>query len=203
MTLWAIVPVKPLRRGKSRLAGALSDEERVELNQSLLHHTLKTLKRLKEIEQVLVVSRDPEALTIARHQGARTVRENGQPLLNTALTRATVVAQVYATRGVLILPADLPLISEEDVLTLIERAVDPPVIVIAPDRHRKGTNALLISPAGLIDYDFGENSFEKHCELAKQSGARLEIVDLPTLGLDLDLPEDLELIRELEKTITF
>ena len=203
MTLWAIVPVKPLRRGKSRLAGALSDEERVELNQSLLQHTLKTLKGLKEIEQVLVVSRDPEALTIARQEGARTVRENGQPLLNTALTRATVVAQVYATRGVLILPADLPLISEEDVLTLIERAVNPPVIVIAPDRHRKGTNALLISPAGLIDYDFGENSFEKHCELAKKAEARLEIVDLPTLGLDLDLPEDLELIRELEKTITF
>jgi len=203
MTLWAIVPVKPLRRGKSRLANALSDKERVELNQSLLQHTLKTLKGLKEVEQVLVVSRDPEALTIARHEGARTVRENGQPLLNTALTRATVVAQVYATRGVLILPADLPLISEEDVLTLIERAIDPPVVVIAPDRHRKGTNALLLSPSGLIDYDFGENSFEKHCQLAKKAGARLEIVDLPTLGLDLDMPEDLEIVRELEKTITF
>jgi len=202
MTLWAIVPVKPLRRGKSRLAGMLSEEEREELNESLLQHTLKTLAKLKEVEQVLVVSRDPHALTVARQHGARTVRENGQPLLNTALTRATVVAQVYATRGVLILPADLPLISEEDVLTLIERAVDPPVVVIAPDRHRKGTNALLLSPSGLIDYDFGENSFEKHCQLAKEAGARLEIVDLPTLGLDLDLPEDLEIVRELEKTIT-
>ena len=202
MTLWAIVPVKPLRRGKSRLAGALSDKEREELNESLLQHTLKTLTKLKEVEQVLVVSRDPHALTVARQYGARTVRENGQPLLNTALTRATVVAQVYATRGVLILPADLPLISEEDVLTLIERAIDPPVVVIAPDRHRKGTNALLLSPSGLIDYDFGDNSFEKHCQLAKEAGARLEIVDLPTLGLDLDLPEDLEIVRELEKTIT-
>jgi 2-phospho-L-lactate guanylyltransferase len=203
MTLWAIVPVKPLRRGKSRLAGALSDGERAELNENLLQHTLKTLSRLKEVEQVLVVSRDPKALTLARRHGARTVRENGHPQLNTALTRATVVAQVYATRGVLILPADLPLISEEDVLTLIERAVDPPVIVIAPDRHKKGTNALLISPSGLIDYDFGEDSFERHCELAKEAGARLEIVDLPTLGLDLDKPEDLEIVRELEKTITF
>ena len=202
MTLWAIVPVKPLRRGKSRLAGALSEKEREELNESLLQHTLKTLTKLKEVEQVLVVSRDPHALTVARQYGARTVRENGQPLLNTALTRATVVAQVYATRGVLILPADLPLISEEDVLTLIERAIDPPVVVIAPDRHRKGTNALLLSPSGLIDYDFGDNSFEKHCQLAKEAGARLEIVDLPTLGLDLDLPEDLEIVRELEKTIT-
>jgi len=201
MTIWAIVPVKPLRRGKSRLSAALSEEERAELNQSLLQHTLKTLTGLKEVEQVLVVSRDPHALTIARQEGARTVQEDGQPKLNTALTRATVIAQVYATRGVLILPADLPLISREDVLTLIQRAVDPPVIVIAPDRHRKGTNALLISPSGLIDYDFGGNSFERHCELAKKAGARLEIVDLPTLGLDLDLPEDLEIVRELEKNM--
>jgi 2-phospho-L-lactate guanylyltransferase len=203
MTIWAIVPVKPLRRGKSRLAGTLSEDERAELNQSLLKHTLTTLSDIKELEQVLVVSRDPHALTIARQHGARTVREDGQPHLNTALARATVVAQVYATRGVLILPADLPLISSEDVLTLIERAVDPPVVVIAPDRHGKGTNALLISPSGLIEYDFGEGSFQRHCELAKQAGARLEIVDLPSLGLDLDLPEDLEIIKELEKTITF
>lgn len=203
MTIWAIVPVKPLRRGKSRLAGTLSEDERAELNQALLQHTLSTLTDIKELEQVLVISRDPHALTVARQYGARTVREDGQPELNTALTRATVVARVHATRGVLILPADLPLISREDVLTLLEKAADPPVVVIAPDRHGKGTNALLISPSGLIEYDFGENSFQRHCERAKEAGARLEIVDLPSLGLDLDLPEDLEIIRELEKNLTF
>ncbi len=198
MTLWAIVPVKPLRRGKSRLAGALSEDERTELNRTLLQNTLKTLSEIKELEEVLVVSRDPQALTLARNYGARTVREDGHAELNTALKRATVVAQVYATRGVLVLPADLPLISREDVLTLIQRAGEPPVVVIAPDRHEKGTNALLISPSGLIEYDFGENSFQRHCELVKKAGARLEIVNLPTLGLDLDLPEDLELVRKLE-----
>jgi 2-phospho-L-lactate/phosphoenolpyruvate guanylyltransferase len=198
MTLWAIVPVKPLRRGKSRLAGALSEDERTDLNRTLLQHTLQTLSGIRELEQVLVISRDPQALTIARSYGARTVRENGQSELNVALRRATVVAQVYATRGVLVLPADLPLISSQDILTLIERAVDPPVVVIAPDRHGKGTNALLISPSGLIEYDFGENSFERHCELVKRSGARLEIVNLPSLGLDLDVPEDLELVRKME-----
>jgi 2-phospho-L-lactate guanylyltransferase (CobY/MobA/RfbA family) len=71
-------------------------------------------------------------------------------------------------------------------------------VVIAPDRHEKGTNALLISPTGLIEYDFGENSFERHCERARAAGARLEIVNLPALGLDLDVPEDLELVRRLE-----
>ena len=103
----------------------------------------------------------------------------------------------------MVLPADLPLISREDVLALVERASEPPVVVIAPDRHEKGTNALLISPAGLIEYDFGENSFQRHCELVKKAGARLEIVNLPSLGLDLDVPEDLELIRSMEKSMSF
>jgi 2-phospho-L-lactate guanylyltransferase len=203
MTLWAIVPVKPLRRGKSRLAGTLSEDARAELNRALLQHTLDTLVELREVEQVLVVSRDPQALTIARNHGARTVREDGQPQLNTALKRATVVAQLYATRGVLVLPADLPLISRDDVLTLIDRAGDPPVVVIAPDRRESGTNALLISPIGLIEYEFGENSFERHCDLARKAGARLEIVNLPSLGLDLDVPEDLELVRSLVDVPSF
>jgi 2-phospho-L-lactate/phosphoenolpyruvate guanylyltransferase len=200
MTLWAIVPVKPLRRGKSRLAGTLSDEERAELNRLLLEHTLKTLIDLKEVAEVLVVSRDSSALALARDLGARTVQEDGAPALNTALKRATVIAQVYASHGVLVIPADLPLLSRDDVLALIARATNPPVVVIAPDRRQKGTNALLLSPANLIEYDFGGDSFKRHCERAQKAGARLEIVDLPSLGLDLDLPEDLELIRKLEKS---
>lgn len=204
MTLWAIIPVKPLRRGKSRLAGTLSEDERTELNRILLERTLTTLADMKDVDQVLVVSRDPQALTIARNHGARTVREDGQPQLNMALKRASVIAQVYATRGVLVLPADLPLISANDIHTLIEKGVNPPVVVIAPDRHERGTNALLMSPANLMEFDFGENSFKRHCERAVEVGARLEIVNLPSLGLDLDLPEDLEMVRKLEsrKTVT-
>jgi 2-phospho-L-lactate guanylyltransferase len=198
MTLWAIVPVKPLRRGKSRLAGTLTEDERTALNQELLEHTLKVLSSLKELAQVLVVSRDPQALTIARNHGAKTVQEDGQPHLNTALARATVMAQVHSIRGILVLPADLPLLTADDVRALIDRAAKPPVVVIAPDRHGKGTNALLMVPAGQIEYDFGEGSFQRHCDRAKKSGARLEIVELPSLGLDLDLPEDLEMIRKLK-----
>jgi 2-phospho-L-lactate/phosphoenolpyruvate guanylyltransferase len=198
MTLWAIVPVKPLRRGKSRLAGTLTEDERTALNQNLLERTIKVLSTLKELDQVLVVSRDPQALIVARNQGAKTVQEDGQPHLNTALKRATVMAQVHSTRGVLVLPADLPLLTPDDVRVLIDRAVKPPVVVIAPDRHGKGTNALLMVPAGQIEYDFGEGSFHRHCQRAKESGARLEIVELPSLGLDLDLPEDLEMIKKLE-----
>ncbi len=195
MTLWAIVPVKPLRRGKSRLANVLSEEERADLNRKLLVHTIDTLIEIPEIEQVLVVSRDQGALAIAREHGARTVQENGAPQLNIALARATVVAKNYVTRGVLIVPADLPLISAEDVRAMLEKVQSPPVVVVAPDRHHQGTNALLVCPVGLIDYDFGPDSFQRHCDRAQEAGARLEICELPSLALDVDLPEDLDLVE--------
>jgi 2-phospho-L-lactate guanylyltransferase len=195
MTLWAIVPVKPLRRGKSRLANVLSEEERADLNRKLLVHTIDTLIEIPEIEQVLVVSRDQGALALAREHGARTVQENGAPQLNIALARATVVAMNYVTRGVLIVPADLPLISAEDVRAMLEKVQNPPVVVVAPDRHHQGTNALLVCPVGLIDYDFGPDSFQRHCDRAQEAGARLEICELPSLALDVDLPEDLDLVE--------
>ncbi|NQU30134.1 MAG: hypothetical protein HQ525_05650, partial [Anaerolineae bacterium] len=98
---------------------------------------------------------------------------------------------------VLVLPADLPLISQEDIQKLVSVAnKHERVVVITPDRHKQGTNALLISPAGIIEYDFGPNSFSRHCERAIKAGARLEICTLPSIELDLDLPEDLELVAE-------
>jgi 2-phospho-L-lactate guanylyltransferase (CobY/MobA/RfbA family) len=87
-------------------------------------------------------------------------------------------------------------LESNDVLALLQHAVNPPVVVIAPDRRHEGTNALLLAPSNLIEYDFGINSFQRHCDRARRAGARLEVVDLPSLGLDLDLPEDLESVRK-------
>jgi 2-phospho-L-lactate guanylyltransferase len=193
MAFWAIVPVKPLRRGKSRLSSVLSLEARTALNHYLLSNTLEMLASVSEIEHSLVVSRDPEALTIAREYGARTVQEQGTPQLNIALTRATMVAINHSDQGVLIVPADLPLITVDDIHEVLKRAVNPPVVVITPDRHRQGTNALLIAPPGLIKYEYGPGSFERHCIQATRSGARLEICERSSVALDIDLPEDLEL----------
>jgi len=195
MALWAIVPVKPLNRGKSRLSNVFTPQERMDLNRHLLSNTIVTLKEIPDIEHVLVVSRDPTALSIARKLGARTVQENGDPDLNIALTRATVVAKTYSTRGVLIVPADLPLITTEDIFAILDKAGEPPVVVVAPDRHRLGTNALLVCPTGLIEYHYGINSFQYHCELAISAGARLEICELPSLALDLDVPDDLDVLE--------
>ncbi len=199
MSLWAIVPVKPLRRGKSRLAGVLSEDERTELNRSMLVNTIKTLKAVPEIDMILVVSRDPAALALARDYEARTVLEDGSPELNTALRRASKVAQAYQAMEILVIPADLPLVKPEDIQQFLKHSGTPPEVIIAPDRRRDGTNALFINPADLIEFRYGNNSFNVHLDLAKKANARIEVVDMDTIALDLDLPEDLDYLKKLER----
>jgi 2-phospho-L-lactate guanylyltransferase len=199
MPLWAIVPVKPLRRGKSRLSPVLSEDERTALNQTLLTNTLKILSSVQQIDRIMVVSRDPAALTLARDFGARTVLENGNPELNTALRRASMVANTHLANEILIIPADLPLISKLEVEAFLKHAGKPPEIIISPDRRRDGTNMLYINPAGLIHFHYGTGSFQKHMAEAGTSGARIEVVESACLGLDLDIPEDLEILQQLQQ----
>ena len=199
MSLWAIVPVKPLRRGKSFLSSVLSEDERTLLNYSMLDNTLKALKMVPEIAQVLVVSRDPAALALARDHGGRTVQEDGNPGLNTALKRATVVAKLYSARGVLIIPADLPLITRREIAELIKRLTSPPELIIAPDRRGNSTNAMLICPADLFEIRFGPGSFLYNIAQAKKIGCRVDICPIEAFSLDIDLPEDLDFLRQIEK----
>ncbi len=67
------------------------------------------------------------------------------------------------------------------------------MVVITPDRHHQGTNILLVAPPGLIKYEFGPGSFQRHCKQAMKAGARLEICERSSIALDIDFPEDLKL----------
>jgi 2-phospho-L-lactate/phosphoenolpyruvate guanylyltransferase len=194
MSLWAIVPVKPLRRGKSRLSAILSEEERNQLNQRLLTNTIEVLKRVEAISDILVVSRDSMVLTHSRDMGVRTVTENGTPELNNALLRASLFSKAFSTEGVLIVPADLPLLTPKDVIQFLEQRTQPPMIVISPDRRVQGTNMLLIDPPDLLTFSFGENSFHRHCSLADSRGAKVIVHENKRIALDLDVPEDYELL---------
>jgi 2-phospho-L-lactate/phosphoenolpyruvate guanylyltransferase len=201
MCLWAIVPVKPLRRAKSRLAEVLTCEQREQLNFDMLKRTLKALSEVPEIGKVLVVSSDMSALALARDYNARTLLEDGHTKLNTALTRATTLAQAYATSGTMVIPADLPLINSADIQAFIAMSQHSPEVVIAPDRLNLGTNGLLVSPTGLIQYAFGPSSFQRHSAQAYKVGARVEIYRSTAFALDIDTPYDLAIFRQLEAGI--
>jgi 2-phospho-L-lactate guanylyltransferase len=115
MSLWAIVPVKPLRLGKSRLRRC-SRRRKGKVIHNLLEHYFTSADAgsfKSSIPWLSVVTK--KRWRLRGDYNVRTVREEGSPFLNKALRRATTFAQVYSPVGVLILPADLPLITAEDI----------------------------------------------------------------------------------------
>lgn len=198
MSLWAIVPVKPFRQAKTRLAAVLSPADRLELTRRLLINTLDVLAAVPAIYRRLVISRDQEALALARQHQALTMSESGTGFLdlNVALRRATYVARGFGASTVLILPSDLPRLTPVDVEAFVLAAEGSQSVVIAPDRHASGTNALLVRPPGLVAYAFGAGSFAAHCAQAEAAGLTPRVVQAPNLAFDLDLPEDWRLNQE-------
>ena len=205
MSTWVIVPVKPLRRAKSRLADILTPEQRRLLAERMLRHVLQVLKTVPQVLGTLVISRDSEALAIAREYGMRTVQEAGAPELNAALGRATQVVAGWGGDSVLVLPADLPLLEANDLAAMIDAGAGSPVVVIATDGQRDGTNALFMRPPGVIPYAYGEGSFARHCVLAQQAGIPLQEHHSGSLELDIDVASDLQqyyrIIEELPSLV--
>jgi 2-phospho-L-lactate/phosphoenolpyruvate guanylyltransferase len=190
MSLCAIIPIKPLKLGKSRLSDILSEDKRIRLNKILLTSTLNILSGVPQIDRLVVVSFDSEALMIARGFGAVTVLESQKTNINSALQKASIVAKALNFEKSLIIPADLPFLNAEDIIELINIAKNPPEIVITPDLRENGTNILYINPIGAIKYKFGNGSFEKHLEQARRKNIRIKIFDCEKLAFDLDLPND-------------
>ena len=197
MTLWVIVPVKPLRRSKSKLNNILSDEDRAVLNLRMYENTLKVLSHLKIPHQVLVVSKDSSVLSLARSYNAKTLQEDGDSGLNLALKKAVQVVKTYGGQSVLILPADLPFITKEDLEGVMEFSMGFSYILISPDRKMSGTNILLISPPDLIEFSYGPGSFERHVRQAQTQNAHIEVRKFDNAELDIDSPEDFEIYKKL------
>ncbi len=192
MTIWAIIPVKPLTRAKSRLADVLSPEERQQLTEMLFRRVLTAVKAAPQVAGVLVISRDPRALSIARDMNAHTVQESGALELNSALMRATQVVGGWRGGAVLILPADLPFITPEDVSAMSTLGQEESTVVIATDQRNDGTNAMLVRPPGMFAYAYGPGSFQRHQALAREAGATVRVYHSERLALDIDMPSDLE-----------
>jgi 2-phospho-L-lactate guanylyltransferase len=165
----------------------------------MLERTLLVLGQVGSIATTLVVSRDRRVLGLAQEQGARALAEHGGGGLNAALRQATLEASRAGADAVLVVPVDLTLVEPSEIEALVERGRRPPVVVLAPDRFREGTNALLAAPPGLIQYGFGPSSFPLHAARARAAGARLEIYETPGLGLDIDGPEDLQLALDPQR----
>jgi 2-phospho-L-lactate guanylyltransferase len=191
----ALVPVRSLSGAKSRLGEPLDPEERADLILALLRRALQASLAAQSLAGVVVVSMDADLLARARAMGAGALHQQTDGL-NGGLTEARLAAGAEAT-AVLVLPADLPGITAaavdhvtETARLALEETPGRPVVVLVPDRHGSGTNALLLSPPNAIAFHFGERSRSEHRAAAEAAGAVYIETDGP-LTFDLDTPEDL------------
>lgn len=190
-----VIPIRSLADGKTRLAPVLDPAARSALTREMLERVVRAALASVSYAGVVMISPDEAALVeVGRIDSAIRLlyQDPARPGLNPALDQAAAFVRAGGGSTVLILPADLPLVSSADIDNLMRR--DAPVVV-APDRHGTGTNALLVRLDAFgepFQFQFGEGSYAKHRDEAHRLG--VDAVTAISLGtsFDLDTPADLE-----------
>ena len=189
--LWAIVPVKTLALAKSRLASVLPPDIRMRLLVTMLEDVLELLLGKPAVDRVLVVTADAEIRSLAERNGASVLREAQITGLNPALRLGVAQATDQGARQVLLLPADVPLATPDEIGRITACGCEKSASVIIPSRDGEGTNALFLSPPSAIEPSFGVGSFARHRRQAAAKGIKLRVMRLWGVGIDIDEAADL------------
>jgi 2-phospho-L-lactate/phosphoenolpyruvate guanylyltransferase len=186
----AILPMKGFDEAKQRLRADLDPATRRALVEAMFSDVLVALRRSTMVERVLVVSSDHGAQQIAGGYGAMVLEDEQQGHNEAAALGLARLIELGAERALLV-PGDCPLLDPVELDELIRRPAAPRSALIVPDRHGTGTNALLLSPAGAMKPSFGPGSRERHEAGARAAGLEAQTVEVASLALDVDTPEDL------------
>ncbi len=181
-----IVPAKPLESALSRLSTVLDGPARTAIQQAMLIDVLCAAGDLTTT--VTVVTADPTVAALATAYGAAVVEE-GTPAGG---IDAAVAQGIAATGGgrVLVVMGDLPLATGEDLDALVRAAPDHGV-AIARSADGTGTNAMVLTPAGVVATSFGPGSLERHRAEARRRAVACVERTIDGLALDIDTPRDL------------
>ena len=192
---FAILPVKRFGAAKVRLGDELSGGTRRALAEAMVTDVLMALRRTKTVAEVLLVTSEPAAEAIGRGYGANVLydgQESGQS--DATLIGIAHALEQGATR-VLLVPGDTPAVDPAEIELLLDRPATTRSVVIVPDRHGSGTNALLLTPPDVIVPEFGPGSREKHEAAAAAARVPCTVEHVETLALDVDTSEDLAALR--------
>jgi 2-phospho-L-lactate guanylyltransferase len=184
----AVLPVKSFGRAKQRLRPAGMD--RAELAAAMVGDVLEALGAVRGLDGVVVVSAEDPA---GRTAGIEWVHDPDEVGQSAAALRGVRTAVARGAERILLVPGDCPALDPVEVDDLLVSAA--PGVVIVPDRHGSGTNALLLDPPTVLTPAFGPGSFARHAALAHAAGATVRVGRLPSLELDVDTPGDLAALR--------
>jgi 2-phospho-L-lactate guanylyltransferase len=194
----AVLPIKTFARAKDRLSEAVGAPDRRVLAQAMVSDVLDALGLVAGLDAVIVVTAEPLAAAAARAAGAHVIHDPVEAGQSAAAERGVAAAVARGAGRVLLVPGDCPALDPGEVGALLARggrAAAAPRVVIVPDRHGTGTNALLLTPPSAIAPAFGPGSLARHVGLAEAAGAVVEVAEVPSLGLDVDTPGDLAALR--------
>ena len=200
-TPWLLLPVKSLLRGKRRLAPLLNPLERRDLNEYFLRRTVKIAAEFPGIQRTAVISEADDTLTLARELGIYTIRQIDGCGLNHAVTQGTRELHAHGARALLILPIDLPFLQAHD-LREIATLGRQHEVVICPDKHYTGTNAIVFSEPTPMQFSFGPGSYLQHQRETLRCGLMPHLYYNPRIARDIDLPEDLIDLRDKTLLLT-
>jgi 2-phospho-L-lactate guanylyltransferase len=195
MSTFAVVPVKTLQKSKTRLSSVFSFQERSLFTLAMLEDVLSALKS-SEVDRVIIVSSDSTVKKFVKDLDATFLEEKTQGL-NQALNQATEWCIRNSAESVLVLPADIPLVTSKDINQLVKLATNNSM-VISPSQNG-GTNALLQSPPGIVSFCFGPDSFKKHVGKALAENVQTKIYASASLMLDIDSETDFEQLLKMGK----
>jgi 2-phospho-L-lactate guanylyltransferase len=195
MRTLAILPVKSFPQAKQRLSSGLAPQLRRQLAEAMLYDVLSALSETA-VDEIIVVTADEPPARLAREHGALVLSDEEQGH-NAAATLGVDEAVRSGAKRVLLVPGDCPALDPDEVNRLLARRAGARSVIIVPDRHGTGTNALLIRPPDALAPSFGPGSCQRHVRLAQSAGVAHEVVEIPSLALDIDTPEDLAALSSL------
>jgi 2-phospho-L-lactate/phosphoenolpyruvate guanylyltransferase len=193
MPTLAILPIKSFEDAKQRLGPELSAGPRRALAEAMFSDTLVALRRATLVDQVLVVTADNTAQQIAGGHGTLVLDDLGEGHSEAAVLGIERALEL-GFEQVLLVPGDCPTLDPTELDELLGTAREAPAVVVVPDRHGTGTNALLLTPPNAFGPAFGPGSRDRHVTNARLAGAAVEVAEVPSLALDIDTPDDLAVL---------
>ncbi len=190
----AVLPVKRFDDAKQRLQNQYRPDERRALAAAMFSDVLVALGQTGSLDQVLVISGDHDAQRIASGFGAVVLSDRDHGHNPAALSGIREALERGADRALLV-PGDCPTLDPTQIAELLSRPAPRRSALIVPDRHGSGTNALLLAPPDALEPSFGPGSRQRHAAHAESAGIAHEVVEVPSLALDVDTPEDLEALQ--------
>ncbi len=189
----AVVPAKDFGAAKQRLARALPGEARSALARAMLEDVLAALAG-GGLDRILVVTPDADAAALAERHGASVLVEREGQGHTAAVARGLAACRELGARLLFTVPGDVPCLTADEVRAVLAACGRPPAAVFVPSRSGLGTNVACLTPPDAVPLRFGEPSFADHIAAARERGIEPVVLALPGAALDIDGPEDLEVL---------